>query len=855
MSIKLSLNGDWKVTHIPYGSALNSILAENYITEGWITAKIPEELHITLQRAGLIRGHFYGKDSGEDSWIENEDWVYYKEFYWRNDNVGSPVLEFKGLDTFCDIYLNGKLIGTGNNMFTPIHLKVGEELRDDTRNVLIIRFRSAVLQAAKADYSKLFSHMTKDRIPVRKAQMNYKWDFCERLVSVGIWKDVDLVSCIGPQIKDYYVFTEEIEKNKAIISLSYELADVENQAEEHHDSVVRMLAVIYDKNGEKVAHECLDAKVSDGFCMEITEPHLWWPRPYGEQYLYTLRIELTDDDVVIDSREQKLGLRIVRLIEEPVKDGISFSFEVNGRRIFVRGANWVAASEVYTDVTDKDYEMFVHQAVQGNLSMLRIWGGGIYESETLFRLCDSAGIMIWNDFMFACGVYPQNKSFLDNVSNEAECMIRRYRNYTSLVIWAGSNEDDQAYQWAGRDTEFPNDQISRRVLPDQCRKYDPARAYIPSTPYSPDHEHFGGEDPNSQLQGDMHAYIFSAKPADSYNELRDNRFYKNITDYKPRFMTEFGFISLPEKESFHQYNFHNRKLFNLELIRRCVPFYDEISDDEEAVVYYSQLYQAMALKYWIEYFRSLKWDCAGSLYWKFNDPLADNESLEGLFPSMMSSIDMYHRPRMSFYYSRRAYEDVIIILREHGKTLDVCSVSELDHGIEGTLTVTRQDFSGNRKFSNTRAVVIEANAVTVLASFCRNELGPESTKDQLEQYILLSFSFKDASVENRYFFADLDRSNKIHYPWQQIHVNSAKHSGVRISLKLYAECFARNMRVNIADTPADYSDNYFDMDPDRTKTIYINVWDEKGLEDKAVYIQAEGLKRIVIPIAEMEAYD
>lgn len=855
MRIKTSLNGCWKVTSIPCNSSLNSIMAENYIPEGWITAKIPEELHITLQRAGLIRGHFYGKDPSEDSWIENEDWVYYREFYWQSTKAESHVLEFEGLDTFCDIYLNGKLIGTGDNMFVPLHLNVNEELHKDTRNVLIVRFRSAVSLAAKEDYSKLFSHMTKDRIPVRKAQMNYKWDFCERLISVGIWKDVELVSYIGSHIKDYYVYTEAIYKDKAILSLSYELYDNAGASKCFVDTGTKMRVRVYDRNGMSAAEKLLCAKASDEFSMEIANPHLWWPRPYGEQYLYTMRLELIANGAVIDSKEQEIGIRKVRLIEKPAQDGTSFLFEVNGRRIFVRGANWVAASEVYTDVTDNDYEMFVHQAVQGNLSMLRIWGGGIYESETLFRLCDKAGVMIWNDFMFSCGVYPQNKKFLDNVNKEAEVVIRKYRNYTSLVIWAGSNEDDQAYQWAGRDTEFPNDQIARKVLPNQCKKYDPARVYIPSTPYSPDYEHLGGDDPNSQFQGDMHVYIFSANPSDADNEIRDNRFYKNIIDYKPRFMSEFGFISLPEKESFHQYNFHYQELTNLELIRRCVPFYDEISADQEAVVYYSQLYQAMALKYWIEYFRSLKWGCAGSLYWKFNDPLADNENCEGLFPSMMSSIDMYHRPRMSFYYTRRAYENVIIILRERGETREVCSVSELNHSIEGTLTVTRQDFNGNRKFKEKSMVRVEADAVTVLASFRNNELVPERTKEQVEQYILLQFAGKDMSVENRYFFADLDRSNRICYPKQQIRVRSAKQSSGKIALKLYAEYFARNIRVNIADTLADFSDNYFDMDPGTIKNLYINVWDERELEDKVVYIEAEGQKRIVIQIAEMETYD
>ena len=574
MAETYELNGDWKVNYIIDYEDIDTILKESYIPEGWLKAQVPEDIHATLQREGLRRGHFYGKDPKEDLWIEERDWVYYKQFYLSDELKGKQVkLHFEGIDTLCDIYLNGRLIGSGNNMFVPLSMDVSDQLKYQYRNVLVVHIKSAVNHVKEMDYTKLFSHMTYDRIPVRKAQMNYRWDFCERIVGAGIWKAVYLTGIDEAYIENYYVFTESLDKQEAVIGVEIQLAIpecdgfIKTGVDYRYEASLWYEGVRYTEVAGTLDGMNVQAN------MTIDNPNLWWPRPYGEPFLYEFQLEVFCEGRLIDAIRQPFGIRTVEIQQKEQEDGRSFTFVINHKPIFIRGANWVPLDVIYTDIEEEMYDKLMHYAINGNISMLRIWGGGIYESERMFQLCDQYGIMIWNDFMFACGIYPQDSAYLDNVYSEAEHNIKKYRNYTSLVIWAGSNEDDQAYGWAGRGDEFLEDKVSRTTLQKACDTFDSHRLYIPSSPYNPDTSFMDAWEPNSDHQGDMHVYIFSSNPESANHPNRDHQYYKNIRRYRPRFMSEFGFISLPEKESYYRYNFLKKQLVNDELIRICIPFF------------------------------------------------------------------------------------------------------------------------------------------------------------------------------------------------------------------------------------------------------------------------------------------
>lgn len=845
MSMMLSLNGGWKVTHIPHRRSVSDILDETFVPEGWLDADVPEEIHATLRKAGIIRGHVYGKDTDEERWIEEADWVYYKEFYAPDSLRAKRVsIAFEGLDTFCDIYLNGVKIGFCDNMHVPLQADIADALRYGARNVLVVRFYSAVKYVENMDQQGIFSITTSDRILARKAQMNYSWDFCGRCVTVGIWKDVLIRAGNDAQIDSYYLYTKVVEPGSARIGL--EVA-TDTAAE---DAGAYSLTVRLEKEAETVFVR--EGGLCDFKSLEIAvdNPALWWPRPYGKPELYDFTMTLKKNGAIVQEKRQKFGIRTVELIQENQADGRSFIFAVNGRRLFIRGANWVPTRIVYTDIADRDYEELIDYAVHGNISMLRIWGGGIYESSRLFELCDEKGIMIWNDFMLACGIYPQNDEFLANVAAEAEHVLKTYRNYTSLAIWTGDNENGQAYGWAGRPYEFQEDKIGNVVLKQACERFDRYRIYLPTSPCSPDEWFKGGDNPASPYQGDTHLYIMSVDPGVNANRDYGNFYYKRVRSYKPRFMSEFGFISFPEKDTFYRFNFLREPIRYEDEMVRFLPFSKAYIDraDHDNLIYYSQVYNAMALKYWIEYFRSLKWTCAGSLYWKFNDPTAD-VAKGGIFPSHMSTVDMYRQPKMTYYYTRRAYEDLIVVCAETDDGgFEVYTCSELMEDVEGKLVISHRDFSGNIFSAMELPLTAVKDSSTRLCTISPDDF---QAKDIYREYLKVEFVTDRAIVDNRHYFADIGEINKLALEEAGLAIVRAERRGAEIRVGLRAERFARHVRLNILGYRADYSDNYFDMDAGAEATVTIRLHRTAGIENTVLYVEGENVSRMTLPLATL----
>lgn len=788
---------------------------------------------------GIIKGHYFGKDVKEEQWIEENDWVYYKEFYVSDDFKKDKVyLKFDGLDTFCDIYLNRVKIGHCENMFVGFSFDVTDKLRYGQRNVLVVRFYSPVKYVENRSVCGLFSTTSYDRLFARKAQMNYSWDFCGRCVSLGIWKGVYLEAYDHNYIDSYYIYTQKIDNGDAQLGLE---VDLKSEIESLNNY---SLCVKIEKDGQQVYEYTGKYEDFKKLGIQIKNAQLWWPRPYGEPNLYDFQLDLLRDGTVVDSKRQKLGIRTVEIIQEPQEDGISFIFQVNGKRLFVRGANWVPINVVYTDITDEEYERYISYAVEGNISMLRVWGGGIYENEKFFELCDREGIMVFHDFMLACGVYPQDEEFLSNVYQEAVYNILRLRNYTSLVLWSGNNENDGAYGWGMMTYGFFNDKISREVIKKAVEKYDPHRYYLPSSPCSPFVDAKGGDNPNSPYQGDMHIYITSMDP-------KAVMYYKKIKTFRPRFMSEFGFICLPEKDTFYKFNFLKKQL-DIEHILSSVPEADRYiksGSDFDEMIYRTQLYCSYGLKYWIEYFRTLKWTCAGCLYWKFNDPVADNN--EGmLYPTLMATVDFYKMPKMTYYYTKRAFEDVILVCDEVEGGYDIYSCSELDEDIEGKLKVLHMDFEGNIIDKQVMNCVISKDSAKKLYALRLDSL---NIKDKYNEYIKVVFESENRVIENRYFFVDIYEFYKLKFKQANLSIIKCHRVGDEIYITLKTDRFARNIRLNVLDVDVRYEDNYFDMDAGTEKTLKLKIKniDYNKLLSKLLYIDGENIKRVTYNLSKL----
>lgn len=738
------------------------------------------------------------------------------------------------------------------------------------RNVLVIRFQSPIRAVEKAEQKGIFSITTSDRILARKAQMNYSWDFCGRIVTTGIWKGITLVGRSEASISNWYLYTKEIHSQKeetvwAKLSLS---VPIDWSACDHPQKERYQVEVGLAEPGE---HEIFRQRFSIREAQELTltleHPRLWWPRPYGEQPLYQLDLSLYRDGEFLEKCSHFFGIRTVELLRETQPDGESFQFAVNGRKLFIRGANWVPIKAVYTEISNQDYENYLEDTVRGNLSMLRIWGGGIYESIRMFELCDRVGILIWSDFMLACGIYPQSEAFLENVGREVQDAVLRYRNYTCLAIWSGDNENGQAYGWAGRQYEFEKDKIGNKVIREICEDLDPERYYIPTSPCSPSPEKRGGDDPSSQHQGDQHLYIMSADKGIPADRDYGREYYKRILGYRPRFVSEFGFVGMPDKDTFYRFNFRREQLrYPEEMVKflpSCKKYLD--SHDFDKAITYTQMFHAQALKYWIEYFRSLKGICNGTLYWKFNDPLADCP-VGGIFPSHMCAVDMYGNFKMSYFVTKRAYEDFLVAGIEREDGIAFYGINETLKEKRGTFTWQRLDFEGRIYKEETQPVLVPPDSAICLKFRSEDEIWDGLDVEERKvlyarQYMRMEFIGEDIRAENRIFFLDLGENDRMELGDGGLCVVRAQRSGNKLRILLKARRFARSVRLFMPDKRVFYSDNYFDMDAGSRKVIEIEAAigsRTKGEgEDSAfdgsqiLLIEAVNASKIGIPVDEM----
>ena len=838
----IDLNGRWKLTCVEHGTDIAPFLAEDFVPEGWLDARVPEDVRATLRRAGAIRGNTYEKREDEERWIEEADWVYHRRFF-LGDAAGRLRLVFEGLDCFCSVYLNGHAAGQSDNMFVPCVIDAGPLLRRGL-NTLVVHVRSATAEVAGRDDSMLFSITGSDRLFARKAQMSYGWDFCGRCVTAGIWKAVRLEDVPEHEMPDLYAWTAALQGDTAVLRV---------EAEVPRDCRLRA-ALSFD--GKTAACAELLPGEDGAVCaadLAVRRARLWWPRPYGPQPLYDLTMELLHGDEVAARRTVRVGLRTLEVLREPQPDGTSFQFCVNGRKLFIRGANWVPLNTLFSGIGASDYETLIRRAVEGRLSMLRVWGGGIYENDAFFDACDREGILVWQDFMLACGIYPRDDAFLAGLAREAEHVVRRYRNRACLALWSADNENGQAYIWARRTYEFERDPINHRVLKEVCARLDPHRFYLHTSPGSPDPAARGGGDQESPYQGDVHLYYLSSHPG--VNAARDygREYYRRVLGIRPRFVSEFGFISLLGRDSYGRFNPRRLPLRNPGEPVRYMPLLKDYLDrgDTDAAIRYSQTIQAMALSWYIEYFRSLKGTCSGTLYWKFNDPLADCPDAYA-YPSQMSAVDMYHKPRMSWYAARRSYADVLLALvdRLEGGTGAVL-VNETEAPLAGRLVIERRRFTGEVLVRREMPCSCPADTAEVQYELDGELLTP---RDPYGEYILARVdglaSAGSTALTARRFFADLHQIDRLRLPGGELEAVIRRVPG-GWTLALSARSYIRCLRLEIPDVPASYTDNYFDLDPGTVFDCVILPWDAPDLSEAVISLEAENLPRITVPVCEI----
>ena len=604
--------------------APNCILYSRALNDNWqfakagdtltYAAKVPGSIHTDLLANNLIEDPFYRNNELKLHWIENESWEYFttinisKELNLRQ----RIILRFEGLDTYTEIKLNDELILETNNMFRTWEVDIKKQLKSGA-NKLTIRFLSPIaVNKAKLDALpyQLPAGCEKTEIKVspftRKAAYHFGWDWCPRFVTCGIWRPVQLIAYDQCRIKDVQVNIEEIRDSMAIVE--YDI-----QTDGHtNDLNIRLNNKVMPFN--KLVRDT------------IFNPKRWWPNGLGEQSIYTSSIELLKDGMVIDTKDVSFGLRTIELVSEPDSIGTSFYFEINGKPIFMKGANYIPQDMFLPRVTDAQYRNLLVSAQEAGMNMIRVWGGGIYENDIFYDLCDSLGLLVWQDFMFAGSMYPGDREFIENVKKEAIENVKRLNNHPCMALWCGNNEIEVAWQHWGWQKQYgysPDDStkiwsdylhLFKEVLPEVVAGTDVP--YVSTSPFS----NWGT--PDNFNHSSMHYWgVWHGK-----NDFES--FGKNTG----RFMVEYGFQSYPDMETILSFadsrdlslssevmaNRQKSYIGNVEIIKMNEKYYHKSSNFSEFLEL-SQKVQSLALEKAITSHLNSNGHCMGTLLWQLND--------------------------------------------------------------------------------------------------------------------------------------------------------------------------------------------------------------------------------------------
>ncbi len=673
MTQRIDLSGKWTLTQNRTGDTC--------------PARVPGDTCSALLKAKRIPDPYVGMNELEVQWVNREDWTYRRTVkvpaaMLKHERV---LLTFESLDTIAAVLVNGKEAGQSTNMFTRFRVDVKDLLQPGS-NEIEVRFRSPEIVAeerwAELPYPVPCGGapvMSPHRNMVRKVQCHAGWDWGCCLMVCGIYGEACL-EAVGPAVIEH-VYTEQKHKqNQAAVWVTVELdsiADLTDELEVRLGSSKTSHPVDLHAGRNTVSAEVV-----------VRKPRLWWPNGHGAQPLYDLTVKVAGQTV-----KKRIGLRTIELVSEEDEVGRSFLFKVNGRPIFCKGANWIPVDAMPQRHTREVFDDLLTSAAAANMNMIRVWGGGQYERREFYELCDEKGLLVWQDFMFACSMYPAAEWFLDEVRAEAEYQIKRLRDHASLALWCGNNENVGALNWYKESRENRDlylvdyDRLTEGVLGKAVDVFDPTRTFWPSSPC-------GGRGDyrdcwHDDTRGDMHYWTVwhGGKSFDAYY------------DVVPRFCSEFGYQSFPSMETVKTYarkkdlnvtspvmEHHQRSGSGNSRIVENFTRYCRMPQGIENFVFLSQVLQGLAIKMGVEYWRSLQPTCMGTIYWQLNDnwPVCSWASLE-----------YGGKWKIQHYLARRFYEPVLLAgyLKKDGN-VEVWVTNDTHKKVVGSAEVRVIDFNG-----------------------------------------------------------------------------------------------------------------------------------------------------------------
>jgi len=759
-SIKtLDLSGTWKVTWNEGGHGPQSMDAYIHSDPAmdparFLDVRVPQELHLALQQAGLIEDINYGMNTLKARWVAEKYWLYVKTFTVPDEALKQKAwLVFDQLDLNATILLNGMQVGTHNSAFVPCRIEVTGKLRNG-ENLLQVAIESGLYGVADkdgGDYLRDMGAALNKRHWMRKPQYQFLWDWNPQLINVGITGPVRLEWASALRLDQVVVqcnLSDDLQKAILVVKTFLELF---GQKED-----IKIRTTVVETGESDVINADLRPGLEPYTCtVEMSHPRLWWPAGQGEQALYTLAVEVLHNDVVLEKRTIRTGIRSIRIDQSPHPvEGNYFTIIVNNRRVFMKGGNWVPPDMIYSNISRERLDTLTDMALQANFNMLRIWGGAIWAGNDLLSLCDEKGILVWHDLLFACSKYPaDNKEFHDLVKQEVQWGVREFSPHPSLAVWCGNNENEVGTFYWGWDTYgeiMPDYGLYHHTIPVIMQEEDPSRPYWPSSPYS-----VGPVNPNSPVTGDQHPWDVSLGAAGP-----DFRAYRTYAD---RFPNEGGVLGasspatlrqfLPKEEQYirsfswdhhdNEVNFWkpgpglNYQLTEFWLGKKA----EDLGFEKYALA--SALLQAEGLMEYITNYRRRMFSTSSAVFWMYDDswPVTHGWTI----------VDYYLRKKLAYHPVRRAYQPVTTVVALENDSIKILGVNDSPEAWQGTVHYGIFRLDGGMPVNEQRAAFIPPNTSIILAAM------PETLWNQEERNVSGAFGIleKDGKMiaQHRLFTA------------------------------------------------------------------------------------------------------
>jgi beta-mannosidase len=791
-----SLNGEWQFQEAG--------------REEWMSASVPGGVHTDLLAAGRIADPFVGDEEKRVQWVAERDWMYRRVFEVAADLLELPhlFLVCDGLDTLAEVWLNGQRLGSAENMFCRYRWDVRAALRTG-ENELRILFRSAVRYAAERHSQRPLPDVN-DPLPgapyLRKAPSHFGWDWGPRLPAIGIWRELRLEGYGTARFDDLHLRQRHAAGQVTLTAT----ITTEHWGQEPLRAALRLTA----PNGQvQTAEAALDAE-RQAIELPIERPQLWWPHGYGAQPLYQVEVVLLSGETILDRCSYQIGLRTIELRQEPDQWGRSFTFVVNGVPIFAKGSNWIPADSFPTRISHAQLDHLISSAIAANHNMLRIWGGGYYEDEYLYDLCDRLGVLVWQDFMFACAIYPLNdQALLDTIKLEVVENMRRLRHRACLALWCGNNEIETAWvDWGWdlpelADLKAAYDRFFHHTLPAWVAAEDPDLPYWPSSPSSGT----PFDDPNGGTVGDMHEWTV-------WHKMQPLSHYRSITS---RFISEFGFQSLPSLPTIAAYaepsewnmtsyimEHHQRNAAGNGKIVTYLTAHFRMPKDFAALVYLSQVLQAEAMRIGVEQWRRDP-ACSGVLYWQLNDcwPVAS-----------WSSIDYFGRWKAAHYASRRFFAPLLLSIADDSDCMNVFVTNDSVAPWSGQMRWSLETLRGEQLERGEANIQATPQATSHAQSL--NFAGRISDEQRRQAILVCELRQDGKHVQTA--IATFAPTKHLQLINPQISVELQPHAE-QLTIRLQADTLARFVELSFDGADVIFSDNFFDLPAGRSISITCSV--------------------------------